>query len=273
MYATNFEYDNQCLSDYGFIVCDFDYSDGAVTADTGSKITFSKVSRNSGKTYSLTGTQYEDCVTASFDICKNPEIYDNYEDREISNNEYRNLMRWLNRRGFFKFKVFDFYSYERESCYYNASFNIEKIKIAEKLYGLRLTMESSEPFGYGSERLFQLNFSSNSLSRTLMDTSDEIGCTYPDMIITCKQSGDLTISNESVNCTMTIKNCSNNEAITINGKERIITSSLTSHDICNDFNYEFFKIGNTINNRKNIITVSAPCSITIKYFPIIKDQP
>ena len=43
MYATDFEYDGQYLSDYGFIICDFNYSKGSVTVDTGSKLSFEKV--------------------------------------------------------------------------------------------------------------------------------------------------------------------------------------------------------------------------------------
>ena len=49
----DFEYDNRYLSDFGFIICHFDGSSGIETVSAGSAITFSKVSRNSGKQYSL----------------------------------------------------------------------------------------------------------------------------------------------------------------------------------------------------------------------------
>lgn len=39
MYAKDFEYDGQSLSDYNCIVCDFDGSSGAVFASAGSSIT------------------------------------------------------------------------------------------------------------------------------------------------------------------------------------------------------------------------------------------
>lgn len=99
MRAIDFEYDNQYLSDYGFIICDFNFSSGANEVDAGSTITFNKISRHSGKRYGLSSTQYDECITTSFDICKNPDIYDP-EDMEISNDEYRDIMRWLNRREF-----------------------------------------------------------------------------------------------------------------------------------------------------------------------------
>lgn len=273
MYAIDFEYDGQYLSDYGFIICKFETSSGATIADAGSKITFEKVARNRGKQFSLVNTKYEECVTTSFDICKNPDIYDDYDDRLISNDEYRDLMRWLNRREYLKFQVFDEDDNIRDTCYYNVSFNVEKIKIADRLFGLRLTLESDKPFGYGQEQSVTWEFSDITVSKILSDMSDEIGYVYPDMRIYCNADGDLSIYNELENCTMTIKNCQIGEVITVKGKEQIITSSYASHDIVNDFNFEFFKIGNTIDNRNNRISVSALCTITITYSPVIKDTP
>lgn len=273
MYAIDFEYDGQYLSDYDMIICHFDSATGAATADAGSKITFGKVSRNYGKSYGLTNTSYDECVTTTFDICKNPDLFENYDDRRITNDEYRDLMRWLNRREFLKFQVFDEDDKERDTCYYNASFNIEKITIGEVLYGLRLTMESDRPFGYGQELSTNWTFADTSISKILSDMSDEVGFTYPDVIITCNANGTLSIYNELMDCTTRIKNCTVGEVITLKGSEQIITSSYAAHDICNDFNYEFFRIGNTIDNRNNRISSSLPCEITITYSPIIKDTP
>lgn len=274
MRAIDFEYDNQYLSDYGFIICDFNFSSGANEVDAGSTITFNKISRHSGKRYGLSSTQYDECVTTSFDICKNPDIYDP-EDMEISNDEYRDIMRWLNRREFLKFQVIDDGNdnFERDTCYYNASFNVNKIKINEKLCGMRLTMETDKPFGYGQEQSVSWTFSDSNVSKILSDISDEIGYTYPTVIITINRNGDLSLYNELENCTTVIKNCKVGEVITLNGDTQIITTTYAGHDISNDFNYEFFRIGNTINNRNNRISVSLPCNVVIKYTPIIKDTP
>ena len=93
------------------------------------------------------------------------------------------------------------------------------------------------------------------------------------MTIICSANGDLSIFNELENCTMLIKNCSVGEIITIDGDAQTISTSYNSHDICNDFNYEFFRIGNTIDNRNNRISVSKPRQVVIRYTPIIKDTP
>ena len=272
MYAIDFEYDGQYLSDYGFIICDFDSASGANVVDAGSKITFNKVSRNRGRQYSLTSTQYDECIQATFDICKNPDEYDR-EEMVISNDEYRDLMRWLNRHEFLKFQVFNEDNADRDSCYYDVSFNIDKIKIGEILYGLRLTMESNKPFGYGREQTVLYNFADVTKPRVFRDMSDEVGFIYPYVTITCNADGDLQIYNDLEDCMTLIKNCKVGEVITIDGDAQIISTTYSSHDICNDFNYEFFKIGNTISTRDNKVTVSKPCMIEIKYSPIIKDTP
>lgn len=272
MYAIDFEYDGQYLSNFGFIICDFDSTSGADIISAGSKITFNKVSLNRGRQYSLTSTQYDECISTTFDICKNPDEYD-YEDMVISKDEYRTLMRWLNRREFLKFHVLNEDEYYAEPCYFNASFNIEKIEIGCKLYGMRLTMETNSPFGYGDEISSILLFSDSSAYHHVKYVSDEIGSICPDVTITCNADGDLTIYNELVDCTTVIKNCAAGEIITMNGSAQIISSNYNSHDICNDFNYEFLRIGNTINVRNNRISVSIPCKIEVKYSPIIKDTP
>ena len=272
MYAIDFEYDGQYLSDYGFIVCHFDFSGGANIESAGSKITFEKVSRLGGKRFSLTSARYDECITATFDICKNPDTHEK-EELEISNEEYRDLIRWLNRKEFLKFQVLNDKEEDIEPCYYNVSFNVEKIKVAETLFGLRLTLESDSPFGYGDMITTKFQFNNINTQKILIDKSDEIGYIYPDMRIICNQAGDLTIHNDYEDCTMVIKNCRLGEVITIKGNEQIISTSITDHDICNDFNWEFFKIGNTFDNRINTISVSKLCYMEIFYCPIIKDTP
>lgn len=270
MYACDFEYDGQYLSDYGFVICNFGGTSGLETVSAGSKITFNTVSRHRGKIFSLAGTQYDECITGTFSICKNPE---KYNDLRIVNDEYRDIMRWLNRREFLKFQLLDEEDKEREPCYYEASFNIEKVLVDKVLYGLELTMITNKPFGCGPERSVTWDIDDTSKSYVISDVSDEIGYTYPSIVITCRETGHLTLRNETDNCTMVIKNVSAGEVITIDGPTHMIVSSLNSHKIHDDFNFEFLRIGNTINNRDNRISVSLPCKLELAYSPIIKDTP
>ena len=273
MYAIDFEYDNQYVSDYGFIVCNFNASSGANTVDAGSKITFNKIAKRNGKENSLIEMKYGECLQCQFDICKNPDIYD-YKDRKITTDEFRDLMRWLNRPEFHRFQIIDDSEKFREPCYFNASFNIEKIFVADELYGLRLTMETDKPFGYGETQTVTKDIIQSDSKFKIYDISDEIGETYVDVGIVCKSDSDISITNEDIaDNTMTITNCKNGELIHIDGSNLIITSSDNKHDICSDFNYEFLKIRNTYNTRLNNIAVNTPCKITIEYIPIIKNIP
>lgn len=270
MYACDFEYDGQYLSDYGFIICNFGGTSDFDTISAGSKITFNTVSRHRGKIYGLAGTQYDECITSTIQICKDPE---KHSDMHITNDEYRDIMRWLNRHEFLKFQVLNEDDIEQDACYYEASFNVDKILINKVLYGLELTMETNKPFGYGQEITVSWDIIDTTKTYVLSDMSDEIGYTYPTMVITCKQAGDLNIHNETENCTMVIRNVSEGEVITVDGSTGIIESSMNSHKIYDDFNFEFFRIGNTINNRSNKISASIPCHLKLTYTPIIKDIP
>lgn len=265
MRATDFVYDNYALSDYGFMIGKIDSSSNTDTFDVGSQITFNTTSQHYGKYNALTGTQYDSCVTCTFQICKIPC---HTQDMEITSEEFRDLMRWLNRK---EFLPFNFCIETGDIVYFDASFNVKKITVGSILYGLELTMKTNRPFGYGDKIVSSMNFSDITTTFEVEDLSDEIGYVYPDMKITCYSNGDLSVNNAEQACTMLIQNCSSGETITISGNTQIITTSSTTHKICNDFNYQFMRIGNTFTNRKNTLSVSSPCSIELSYNPIIKD--
>ena len=272
MYAKDFEYDGHKLSDFGFIVCSFNGAGDVETVSAGSEITFNKVSHHQGKKQSLTSTKYERCIQSVFQICKNPCAG---SKSIITDEEYRNIMRWLNRREFLPFKPI-FSDEQKEDVYYNASFNVNKIMANGKLYGLELNMETDKPFGYGSliTEDWTVSTENTGTEINIIDESDEIGCTFPKVIVTCSEDGDLHIKNITEGCETVVKNCKADETVAIDGTSQTIMSSmLEEHDIAADFNYEFFRIGNSYSNRENKITVSLPCDISIMYYPIIKDTP
>lgn len=270
MYALDFEYDGQRLSDFGFIICDFNDTKGFDIVSAGSQITFNTVAFNNGKRNALSSTKYEECIQTTFGICKNPDIFD---DLAISNYEYRCLMRWLNRNEYLKFEVLYEGDFDYDPCFYEASFNVEKVKVREILYGLNLTMQTNKPFGYGLEQEKTFVIDDTSATYKLIDRSDEIGFTYPVVKIICNQIGDIAIANSLTNCNMVIRNCKKDEVIIIDCENHILESSEKDHDIYDDFNYDFFCIANTFDTRENYITASSPCSIEIAYYPIIKDTP
>lgn len=105
---------------------------------------------------------------------------------------------------------------------------------------------------------------------SLNDTSYEEGYIYPEMEITIKKDGDLTIHNSIENRETYIANCQANEVITLDYPVIKSLHSSASHNIQNDFNWNFFRVANTYKNSRNDLTISLPCSIKIKYSPIVK---
>ena len=267
MHACDFEYAGISLSEFGFVICSFGGSSGAEPVTGGSSITFNKVSRNHGKRHSLTSANYGECITASFDICKNPDLND--DELEISDNEVRDIMRWLNRREFLPFIAYDDTELGKDKCYYLASFNVEKIVSDDAVVGLRLNMETNSPFGYGEEQELICTIDDNSIVYT--DVSDEIGYIYPRLEITCEAAGSLQLNNDRMDTPMIINNCANGEIITVDGENQIISSSVSSHNIMNDFNFNFFRIINSYENRVNVISSSIPITLKMSYTPIIKN--
>lgn len=134
-------------------------------------------------------------------------------------------------------------------------------------------MQTDKPFGYANKQRVSWSCSDVSKTYTMSDISDEIGNIFPDMKITVNANGNLSITNQTLGITMRINNCTQGEVITIDGETQYITSSVISHKLYNDFNFHFFQIGNTINNRQNKVTVTLPCTIELTYAPVIKDAP
>ena len=272
MYVIDYEYDGQRLSDYGFIVCSFDQSTSHEVADKGSVISFTKTPISGGKRYSLCGAQYEDCYTTTFHICKDPDFYDP-DERYITRAEFQAIERWMNRRKFCKFVPIDSSDLDLDYIAFYASFNLAKIYVGGKICGIELEMETNSPFGFGEEVSYKFTFTSAKLSGSFLDTSDDVGFLYPKVTIVCNADGNLKLSSDLGRCESVIKNCTSGETITMSGDTQIITSSRADHNIANDFNYDFFRVGNTIDERENTVTVSIPCSVTIEYEPILKDTP
>lgn len=268
MACTDFYFAGESLSSHGFMVCDFDGPPGKITYSAGSNITFNTVPHHYGKKYSLVSTSYDTCLTASIQICKDTDTYSD-EDMIITESEYREMMRWLNRREFYPFHIIR--DDDADTCYFNVSFNVSKIEYDRRLYGLELTAETDAPFGYGAEVSETLTFTAGG-SQTVENTSDEIGMFYPEVEIVPSESGDLTITNSMLDNAVVIKNCLSSETITMTGYPMIISTSSSSHDIANDFNYNFFALSSTYSNRSNVITSSLACTMRITYNPIIKDS-
>lgn len=257
----DFEYDGETLSSRGYIICNFD-SGGLNTVENGSQITFNTVPILGGMKYELTSVEYGDCITTTFQICKHPCIVG---AETIEADEIRDMTKWLNRRGFHKFRFIDERYFD---VFYEASFNVSRVEMDGVVVGLELEMFTNRPFGIGEDVDMVIENEIVDGKHEIVSKSDEEGFIYPDMSITINQDGDLQISNELDGRIMRIANCKQGEIIHLNYP--VIETSLSSHKIQNDFNWKFFRIANAYKQSKNILTISIPCTIKLTYSPIIK---
>lgn len=228
----------------------------------GAEISFATVPTMGGSKFNLVTSQYEECLETTLQICK---YSCNGSIQEISPIEHRELTRWLNRKRFLKFKPL---CEEFIDLYVEATFNISRIEIDGKLYGLELQVHTNTPFALKEPKTIIIKNISQDGKHSINDTSYEEGFIYPYTEITVNRDGDLKIYNAIENRETSIANCVADEVIVMDYP--IIQSSVSSHNIQNDFNWNFFRIANTFNNSRNDLTVSLPCTIKIKYSPIVK---
>lgn len=261
MKAQDFEFDGKKLSSFDMIICRFG-SGGLDTISNGSVLSFNTVSALDGSIHRLVSTEYEDCLETTIQICKNPC---HNRDMEISSSLFRELVRWLNRKKFLKFKIL---SEEYIDLYYEAKIDISRIELDGKIVGLELTIKTNRPFALKEPRVITIKNTSKDGKHSIGDVSHEEGYIYPRTEITITENGNLNIHNALEDRNTYIANCVAGEVITMDYP--IITSSISSHNVQNDFNWNFFRIANSYHNNRNDLTISIPCAIKIEYSPIVK---
>lgn len=261
MRAYDFEYNGRSLSEFGMIICNFG-SNGMKTISLGSNITFHTISSMRGEKHEVTSSSYEECLNATIQICKN-SCSD--KSNEITPDEIREVMKWLNRKSFHKFKLL---AAEYVDYYFEASFNVSKLEYDGAVYGLELEMVTNRPFALMEPIHIVLKNTESNGIKYISSQSDEEGYVYPEMKILIESDGDFVLHNALENRTMRISGCKSGEVISLHYP--MISTSLSSHKIQNDFNWNFFRIANSFTERKNTLTISIPCTIEITYSPIVK---
>lgn len=261
MEAYDFVYAGRNLSEFGMIICNFG-DKGLDTVSDGAQITFNTISTLGGSKHELTSVEYEECLETTIQICKHSCTGG---IQEITAVEHRELTKWLNRKRFLKFKPL---SEEYIDLYFEASFNISQIKLDGKLYGLELELVTNRPFALKEPKTITIRNLEENGKYSLNDTSHEEGYIYPYVEIVILKDGNLNIHNAIEDRDTYIANVSAGEVITMDYP--VIKSSVSSHNIQNDFNWNFFRVANTYENSRNDLIISIPCTIKVRYSPVVK---
>lgn len=266
MYAVDFEFDGRKLSDFGCVLTTFSgLKDGAVPS--GADVVFSTAKASGSDFWDLYATSYDTPFTATFSVCKDPCVGNNATISSFTPREVSAIQRWLVRRNkYCKFKLLeDGY----EDVYWRGYFTSQQYMLGSSIVGFELTFTADAPYGYLEDVTLHYTPSANT-DFTIDSISDEEGYVYPDVVITLRAAGTLTLSNTRDEKIMSIKNCTSGEIITIDGSHQIITSSRAAHDLSLDFNFYFPRIFNTYEDTINIYRPSLACNIDVTYTPAIK---
>ena len=258
----DFLYDNILGSDFELMPCRFDSSGGIETVDMGSQMSNSFVKIIGTDEQIIVNKEYSSTLSISFQVCKR-NCREGF--KEITPDEYSKINRWLNRKESHPLK---FIQEGYENLYFLGTFNIQALKLNDKIYGLNLTFFSNYPYGFLDE--ITAHYTGNYF--TLYDYSDEEGELFPFVVIQCLEDGDLQITNDMDNELFLLKNCKQHEILHIDNKNHLITSSneLHNQNLYNDYNFNYIKICNRYNNRANNYSSSLNIDISFQYSPIRK---
>lgn len=269
VFCTEFIYDGISSREYDIIICSFDGGQsGEMTI--GNNIEFTTFKSPNSNRWMKTGALYNEQLTFSFHICKNP-CNNIYKDKFFTERELSFLIRWLVRKDY---KWLQFIQEGYENIFYNCQINAQRYMFAGKCYGLTLTVTCDAPFGW-SQNMNTTISSSTSKTVYLYDSSDEIGEIYPSVDIYIKENNqNISIENYLTGSNLTISNCVPGEHITMNEMKIKSSECLKNNDdnyignhttIFNDFNYKWFTLGNTFDNRENEIKVTGNCDVILNW--------
>lgn len=267
MQFVDFEYDGTSLSSKGMTVVSFDgMQDDEITTD--SQRNFESISLFNGKYQPFVYSIYEDRLEIDFSIGRNICSND-VEDYFLTVAQLESLQYWLNRPTAHKFKILQ--DAEYVNIFWEGSFNMDWVKLGEKVIGVNLHFISNRPFALGEEEVFtEENLNQDNVIYIIDSSSDE-GSIVPSVEITLKEDGDLELTNtfneEEIRTIIT--GCKADEVITFSNTLQI-KSSDSSHKVMDCFNWVFPRIYNVYGNNINRFSSNLDCECTISYNPIRK---
>ena len=245
MYATDFLFDTNKLSDFNCIICSFN---GEIATATGGEIEFNSVKSPNKDRYNFYGAQFNNVLTWNFSICKNPC---NSDDMYFDQYEESKLAEWLLRTDGYKWLQFDQEGWE-DICY-SVKFDMIPHQVGGETVGFDLTATSDCGYGFSQEqkKKFILN---SSTPYNLYITNDMNMVSYPHLSIT--GSGYFYISNDCDSNNKYSEFSNITGTITMNSKDEIILNVPTP----NDFNWYFLRLV----NGTNIITTNSKIDLKIE---------
>lgn len=260
----DFIFDGVALSDFGYV---FAY-DGLVSENAVvSNMTYETVKPALHDVSRKTAHTYEANLTTTFAIMKDPCFYK--DTFYMNNDEISELTKWLVRK---QYKWFRFVQDEDmgDEIWFKVQNTVEKVREGDHIIGLSITVNANAPYGFTRVIKDSWDGIRNS-TYNLVVHSDEEGYIYPNVVFIPQASGRLNIWNKTDDRHSIINNVVAGEVLTMYGDGiQQITSSISTHDLSSDFNYNFFRLCNTYGNYTNQIVTGMDCKVSLEYRGIRK---
>lgn len=261
MNCTDFLFDNEYLSNYGMMICSFDSSDSSWS---GGDVSFTTVKAPDSNRQAYCTHTYEQPLSCTFSICKNPSGLHDAEEQFITQEEYSALNRFLKRTDGYHWLQFDADGFE--DIFFNCQINMQPHKIHGQLVGFDVTVNTDSPYAYS--KLYQKNFRLTSEKNySLINYNDIIGNIYPKVTINILGNGTLKLNSglsDNLHKTV-INNCKEGDVITLYGEYDYFDG------IGNPNNFERFifpVLANSYHDRNTLFSLgenSVNCDVAIEY--------
>ena len=232
MFATDFLFDSQRLSDFGCMICSFD---GDFSTAEGSEIEYNVVQSPARDRFNFYGAKWSSQIVWNFSICKNPCVD---SDVYFSQYEESQLAKWLLKTDGYKPFQFDQEGYE--DIYYKAYINMMPYQVGGRTVGFDLTVTSDCAYGYTDLIVKKATINASTPLRININ-NDITADILP--LFTINGNGSFYLRNDSdtMNINTEFKNVSS--TITMDSENDIILGVSP-----NEFNWHFLRLvdGNNI---------------------------
>lgn len=241
--AKDFTFCNKKLSDFGFIIANFDSSSDEDVSCGNVELITARPPMSSKNI--IHGVSYGEPIKLVFQVVKFDYVTCTCSSEPVTDKEYEDLMRWLVKTNY------NYVNFDDGDVYFNVTMSVTAKKVGGHIRGFEITATNDSVYSYSEQHTTTLS----SGTWMLKDESSVIGYTYPELSITASANGDVSIERDGDRKTV-ISNCIAGEVLTIDCEHEIIKSSISSHDLSSDFNFVFFRFFNTEETRDNTIYVT-----------------
>lgn len=239
MYCTDFIFDNERLSDHGYMICDFNGSEGTWS---GGDVSFTTIQPPGTNTFTHYYSRFDTPISFSFSIMKNPFGKSSQKDLYFTQDEQSYVMRWMQRLDGYHWFAFDQEGWE--DIWFKVQMNLQPHYISGMVIGYDVTCTADSPYGYSQLHTKNVYLSSSDGSSaagvdsiTIKNYSDIPGYLYPRLTITPESDGNIRLLSgcEKYKRITAIENAAAGNTITLDGNN----DEITGIDNMNHFNFIF----------------------------------